>query len=61
MILILTLGRIFEIPGGIVNFTNSLGKWVSKKNYDVTLMGTGFASVQSKQLSKKELVYEKKK
>ncbi len=60
MILILTLGRIFEIPGGVVNFTNSLGKWITKQNYDVTIMGTGFASVQSKQLSKKELVHEKK-
>ena len=52
MFILLTSGRILESTGGEENFTLSYGKWLKKQNYDVTLMGTGFASVKTKNLSK---------
>ena len=64
MYLILTSGRILELPGGEVNASISLGKWLKKKNYDITIMGTGFASIQTRHLSKlgnEEDVIDKKK
>jgi len=52
MFLILTQGRISEIPGGEVNATISLAKWLYSQSHDVSIMGSGFASVQTNHLSK---------
>jgi len=63
--LILTQGRVFELPGGEANATMSLAKWLCKKNHDVTVMGSSFANIQTKRLSKidieKERIIVKKK
>ena len=55
MYLILTQGRILEIPGGEVKATISLANWLHRKNHDVTIMGSGFASVKTKHLSINEI------
>ena len=53
---LLTSGRIFEIAyGGEEKFTLSLGNWLARKEYEVTLIGSGFASVKIKRLIKSEL------
>ena len=60
MYLILKQGRILELPEqGEVNASFSLGKWLTKKNLDVSIMGCGFASVKTKHLSE-SLIEEKK-
>ena len=52
-ICLLTQGRIFELAaGGEEKFTISLGNWLARQSYDVTLMGSGFASVKAKRLYK---------
>jgi glycosyltransferase involved in cell wall biosynthesis len=52
-ICLLTTGRVFEIAyGGEEKFTISLANWLAGRSYDVTLMGSGFASVKAKRLSK---------
>jgi len=53
--LILTSGRIFELPYGEEKFSVSLGKWLLGHNLEVMLMGSGFASVQVKKLSKSDI------
>jgi glycosyltransferase involved in cell wall biosynthesis len=65
----LTSGSLFELAyGGEEKFTMSLGKWLTNFNHDVTLMGSGFASVQSRRMSKsvvavnqREVITEQKK
>ena len=64
MFLILTSGRILELPGGEENAAIFLGKWLKKKKHDVVLMGTGLASVKTKHLSKLDIeceIIDKKK
>ena len=64
MFLLLTSGRILESGGGEKNFTISCGKWLKKQNYDVTIMGSGFASVKTVHLSKSDTkvgILDKKK
>jgi glycosyltransferase involved in cell wall biosynthesis len=51
-ICILTSARIFDIKyGGEGRFASSLGNWLARRNYDIILMGSGFASVKAKRLS----------
>ena len=58
----LTEVRIFEIAlGGVPKYIYSLSDWLLNQNLEVTLMGAGFASVQSKHLSKSTIVHEYKK
>jgi len=64
MFLLLTSGRILESGGGEENFTISCGKWLRKQNYDITIMGSGFASVKTLHLPKSNNdpgILEKKK
>jgi glycosyltransferase involved in cell wall biosynthesis len=50
---LVTSGRIFEKTyGGEEKFTISLGNWLLRKNIDVTIMGSTFAGVKSKRLSR---------
>ena len=51
-ICLLTSGRIFEVLYGEARFTLNLGKWFVKNNHNVILMGSGFAGVKAKHLSK---------
>jgi glycosyltransferase involved in cell wall biosynthesis len=52
-ICLLTSARVFEIAySGEGRFTMSLGNWLTRQHLDVTLMGSGFASVKAKRLSK---------
>jgi glycosyltransferase involved in cell wall biosynthesis len=52
-ICLLTSARVFEIAyGGEGRFTMSLGNWLTRQHLDVTLMGSEFASVKAKRLSK---------
>ncbi|MPZ07153.1 MAG: glycosyltransferase [Nitrososphaeraceae archaeon] len=52
-ICIITSARIFDIPySGEGRFAASLGKWLASRTHIVTLMGSGFASIKTKQLSK---------
>jgi glycosyltransferase involved in cell wall biosynthesis len=52
-ICLLTSARIFEMAyGGEGRYTISLGNWLARQDHDVTLMGSGFASVKAKRLSK---------
>ncbi len=53
---LLTSGRIFEVAyGGEERFTISLGNWLTKRDQEVTLMGSGFATVKVKHLSKSDV------
>lgn len=55
-ICLLTSGRIFEVAyGGEEKFTLSLGNWLAKQDCEVTLIGSGFASVKVKHLNKSKL------
>ena len=61
-ICLLTSARIFEISyGGEGRFTVSLGNWLARQGHDVTLMGSGFASVKAKRLSNFSVKEEAKK
>jgi len=61
-ICLLTQGRIFELAaGGEEKFTISLGNWLARQSYDVTLMGSGFASVKAKRLYKFSVEEDEKK
>src|SRR6188472_3696133 len=52
-ICLLTTGRIFEISyGGEERFTISLGNWLAKQTYEVTLMGSSLVGIKTKRLSK---------
>ena len=46
---------------GEERFTVSLGNWLVRRTYDVTVMGSGFASVKAKRLSKFAVKEEDKK
>jgi glycosyltransferase involved in cell wall biosynthesis len=46
---------------GEERFTVSLGNWLARRTYDVTVMGSGFASVKAKRLSKFAVKEEDKK
>jgi glycosyltransferase involved in cell wall biosynthesis len=46
---------------GEERFTVSLGNWLARQTYDVTVMGSGFASVKAKRLSKFAVKEEDKK
>ena len=60
-ICLLTSGRVFESVYGEERFTVSLGNWLARRTYDVTVMGSGFASVKAKRLSKFAVKEEDKK
>jgi glycosyltransferase involved in cell wall biosynthesis len=61
-ICLLTSGRVFEVAyGGEERFTISLGNWLAGQSHDVTVMGSGFASVKAKRLSKFAVEEEDKK
>jgi len=45
---ILTSGRLFDSPYGEEKYTLSLGRWLSKKNSEVVVIGTTFTSVKAK-------------
>jgi glycosyltransferase involved in cell wall biosynthesis len=48
----LSTGRIFGTPyGGEDKFTSALGKWLVKKDFQVTLIGIEFAGLRAKRLS----------
>ena len=49
---ILASGRLFELLYGVEKFTLDLGNWLVNHNHDVILIGSGFASVKTKRLSK---------
>lgn len=52
-ICLVTSGRIFEnTHGGEEKFTMSLGNWLLNKDIDVTIVGSTFAGVKSKRLSR---------
>ncbi len=53
-ICLLTSGRIFESLFGEVRTTFDLGRWLSKNNQNVIVMGSGFAGVKAKYISKFE-------
>ena len=53
-ICLLTSGRIFEVLFGEARFTLNLGKWLVKNTQKVILMGSGFAGIKAKYLSKLE-------
>ena len=60
-ICLLTSGRVFEMAyGGEERYTLSLGKWLVSRDHDVTVMGSGFASIKSKRLSKLDIKEDKK-
>jgi glycosyltransferase involved in cell wall biosynthesis len=60
-ICLLTSARIFETAeGGEGRYTISLGNWLARQDHDVTLMGSGFASVKAKRLSKSAIKDEDK-
>lgn len=51
-ICLLTSGRVFELTyGGEEKFTMSLANWFTKLKHDVTVMGSGFASIKTKRMS----------
>jgi glycosyltransferase involved in cell wall biosynthesis len=51
-ICLLSTGRIFGSPyGGEDKFTNALGRWLVKKNHNVTLIGIEFAGLRAKHLT----------
>jgi glycosyltransferase involved in cell wall biosynthesis len=53
----LTSGRVFELAyGGEEKFTISLANWLTKLKHDVTLMGSGFASVKTQRVSESVVV-----
>ena len=54
-ICLITELRIFEFPHGVQRFTLSLGKWFMDQNHIVTVMGSTFAGITTKRLSKKNL------
>jgi glycosyltransferase involved in cell wall biosynthesis len=54
-ICLLTSSRLFETSYGVEKFTISLGKWLTKHNQCVIAVGSGFASVKVKFLSKLDL------
>jgi glycosyltransferase involved in cell wall biosynthesis len=61
-ICLLTSGRVFEVKyGGEERFTISLGKWLARLGYDITLMGSGFMNVKAKHLSKDSIEVEEQK
>ena len=60
MILLLTDSRVFELPGGVANATISLAEWLYRKNFDITIMGSGFVRVKTKHISKIKKKQEKK-
>ena len=47
--------------GGEERFRISLGNWLTRQNHDVTLIGSGFASVKAKRLSKFDIKEEDKR
>ena len=60
-ICLLTSGRVFELAyGGETRYTLSLGNWLAMRDHNVTLIGTGFASIKAKSLSKFDVEENKK-
>jgi glycosyltransferase involved in cell wall biosynthesis len=52
-ICILTSARVFEAKyGGEGKFAAALACWLAQQNYEVILMGSGFAGVKTKQISR---------
>lgn len=60
-ICLLTSGRFELAYGGETRYTLLLGNWLVRRDYDVTLMGSGFASVTAKRLSKFDVEEEENK
>src|SRR2546426_6444049 len=54
MYLILTAGRILELNYGEEGFALSLGNWLTKRNQNAMVMGSGFASVKTRYFSKSD-------
>ena len=51
-ICLLSTGRVFGAPyGGEDKFTNALGRWLVRSNYEVTLIGIEFGGLRAKRLS----------
>ena len=51
---ILTSGRLFELPYGEEKFTLSFARWLVKQNLEVIIIGSTFAGIKAKYLSKDE-------
>ena len=59
-ICILISGLVFDHPYGEEKFAISLAEWLTRHNYQVTLIGrTGLLKINSKHLSKAELKVQK--
>ena len=58
-ICLLTSARVFEIAyGGEERFTILLAAWLARRGHEVTLMGSTFAGIKTKRLSKSEADYD---
>jgi glycosyltransferase involved in cell wall biosynthesis len=61
-ICLLTSARVFEIAyGGEERFTVLLAAWLARQGHEVTLMGSTFAGIKTKRLSKSEADYDPKR